>query len=92
MDKNIEQYLDLSFQMAEKYLSSLGHDLLQEMVATFEKQLYEELRRQSSLQLGNHLALPAQPDLSQVIQDHIVFTWSLGYAIGASTKTSGLLK
>jgi len=62
------------------------------MATTFENQLHQELRRQSFLQLGNHLALPAQPDLNQVIQDHIVFTWSLGYAIGASTKTSGLLK
>jgi hypothetical protein len=86
MDKKMEQYLDSSFQMAETYLVSRGQDLLQEMVVIFETQLHQELRRQSSLQLGNRLALPAQPDLSHILKEIIVFTWSLGYAIGASTQ------
>ena len=84
MHPGARQYLDENFRRGKDFLTS-QEALLQELASTFEAELWEQLESQSFFRLGQKMALPLQPRLQELLARQILFTWGLGFAIGAAT-------
>lgn len=83
MRTHIHQMLDQRFESGKNFLISRP-TLLDELVYTFQKELQEQIKSQSFFQLGNKLAIPISPDLSQTISRQVILAWGLGFAIGTT--------
>lgn len=84
MNTGARQYLDENFQRGKNFLTA-QEALLQELTSTFEAELWEQLERQSLFRLGQKMALPQQPRLRELLVRQILFTWSLGFAVGSAS-------
>lgn len=84
MNTGAREYLDENFQRGKNFLST-QEALLQELASTFEAELWERLERQSLFRLGQKMTLPQQPRLQELLIRQILFTWSLGFAVGSAT-------
>jgi hypothetical protein len=81
-----QQYLDEHFERGKNFLMA-QEALLNELTGTFETELWECLEKQSFFQLGQKMALPAHPQLQEVMIRQILFTWGLGFAVGSASAT-----
>ncbi len=83
MNTGARKYLDENFQRGKDFLGA-QEALLQELASTFEAELWEHLERQSFFRLGQKMTLPHQPQLQELLVRQILFTWSLGFAVGST--------
>lgn len=84
MNSHAQKYLDENFQRGKSFLVA-QEALLQELTSTFEAELWECLEHQSLFRLGQKMALPQQPQLQELLARQILFTWSLGFAVGTAS-------
>jgi len=84
LNPRAQQYLDENFQRGKSFLTA-QEALLQELASTFEAELWERLESQSFFRLGQKMALPLQPQLKELLIRQILFTWSLGFAVGTAS-------
>lgn len=84
MNPRARKYLDENFHRGKDFLAS-QEALLQELASTFETELWEQLEGQSFFRLGQKMALPQQPKLRELLIRQILFTWSLGFAVGTAS-------
>jgi len=84
LNPHAQKYLDENFQRGKSFL--VGQEaLLQELASTFEAELWECLEHQSFFRLGQKMALPQHPQLQELLIRQILFTWSLGFAVGTAS-------
>ena len=84
MNARAQEYLDENFRRGKNFLAA-QEALLHELASTFEAELWESLERQSLFRLGQKMALPQQPQLQELLTRQILFTWSLGFAVGSAS-------
>ncbi len=83
MNARAQEYLDENFRRGKNFLTA-QEALLHELASTFETELWECLEQQSFFRLGQKMALPQQPELQKLLIKQILFTWSLGFAVGSA--------
>ncbi|NLA26004.1 MAG: hypothetical protein GX878_01265 [Firmicutes bacterium] len=84
MNARAQEYLEKNFRRGKSFLAA-QEALLQELASTFEGELWDSLRRQSLFSLGEKMALPLEPPLQELLTRQILFTWSLGFAVGSAS-------
>ncbi|HOL17765.1 MAG TPA: hypothetical protein PLY40_05720 [Bacillota bacterium] len=90
MHPGTQKYLDEHFEKGKSFLLA-QEALFNELIETFETELWDLLEEQALFRLGQKMAISAQPSLQEALTRQILFTWGLGYAVGsASLKESRL--
>ena len=84
MNARAQKYLDENFIRGKNFLTAQDA-LLCELASTFEAELWECLKQQSLFRLEQKMALPQQPKLQELLTRQILFTWSLGFAVGSAS-------
>lgn len=84
MNPRTQKYLDEHFEKGKNFLLA-QEALLCELSDTFQSELWDSLKQQSLIRLGQKMALPIHPRLQEVITRQIIFTWGLGFAVGSTS-------
>ncbi len=87
MKPRVQDMLDKRFETGKNFLIS-NPSLLEELVSTFERELWETIKSHSFFYLGDKLAIPSTPNLSDTLNRQVIFAWGLGYAIGSTGNNS----
>jgi len=81
-------FLDEHFEKGKSFLLT-QEALLNELIDTFETELWDTLGEQSMFRLGEKMVIAAQPALQEILIRQVLFAWGLGFAVGSISITEG---
>jgi hypothetical protein len=81
-------FLDEHFEKGKSFLLT-REALLNELIDTFETELWDTLGEQSLFCLGEKMVIAAQPALQEILTRQVLFAWGLGFAVGSISITEG---